>query len=310
MSEPHRVDAVTLSAFVAAVVIGGANFVAVKATVDELEPLYGAAARFGLAGLLFFAILAVARVPMPHGAALVGAAVYGTLAFGATYALLYLALVELSAGVASVLMATAPLFTLVLATLLHMERITARGLVGGTLAVVGIALLSTDSLGGDVPLGYLVAAVAAPLAAGGSAVAAKRFPRTDAVATNAVGMTVGAALLALASVAAGETWAVPEQTDTWLASVWLVVVGSVGLFWCVLFVVKRWTASASTFVLPLMPIVAVALGALFLDERIGVEELAGGVLVVGGAYVGALRRDRREPVPAAPATPTAPALRR
>lgn len=301
MRDADGLGAATLTAFVAAVVIGGANFVAVKATVDELDPLFGAAARFGLAGLLFFAILAVARIPLPHGAALVGAATYGTLAFGATYALLYVALVELSAGVSSVLMATAPLFTLGFATLLRMERITARGLLGGALAVAGIAVLSARSLGGDVALAYLVAGLAAPIAAAGSTVAAKRFPRTDPVATNAVGMTFGAALLAVASVAAGETWAVPEQTDTWLASAWLVVVGSVGLFWCVLFVIKRWAASASTYMLPLMPVVAVALGALFLDERIGVEEVVGGVLVIAGAYIGALRRERREPVPTAPA---------
>ncbi len=56
-SERGAVDGVTIAAFAAAVVIGGANFVAVKATVEELAPLYGAASRFALASLIFFAIL-------------------------------------------------------------------------------------------------------------------------------------------------------------------------------------------------------------------------------------------------------------
>lgn len=301
-NQSAEVDSVTLSAFVAAVVIGGANFVAVKLTVDELDPLYGASSRFALACLLFFAILFVARVPFPRGAALVGAAVYGALGFGVTYALMYVALVELSVGVASVLMAVVPVFTLVLAALQRLEPITVRGLAGGALAVVGIAILSARSLGGDVPFPYLLAALVAPLVVAESTIVVKRFPRTDPVATNAVGMFVGAAVLAAASVAAGEQWTLPQERATWIAVTWLVVAGSVGLFWLFLFVVRRWTASATTYALPLMPVVAVALAAALTDEAIGIEEMIGGLLVIAGAYVGALRRERR-PRDVAPADP-------
>jgi drug/metabolite transporter (DMT)-like permease len=305
---PSGVDGLTLGVFATAVVIGGANFVAVKSTVEELDPLYGAAARFALAGLLFFGILAAARTAVPHGAALLGAAIYGALGFGLAYALMYFALVELSVGVASVLMATTPIFTLLLAALIRLEPFTAAGLVGGALAVAGMALLSTRTIGGDVPFRYFLAALLAPIVVASSTIAVKHFPRTDPVATNAVGMLVGALLLAVASLAAGEAWSIPTQGETWAASVWLVLAGSVGLFWCFLFVVARWTASASVFAIPLMPVVAVALGAGLLGERLGPAELTGGVLVVLGAYVGAIRRPRTPalPVPEAPA----PALER
>jgi drug/metabolite transporter (DMT)-like permease len=292
-----EVDSITLAVFVGAVVIGGANFVAVKLTVEELAPLYGAATRFALAGLLFFAILAITRTPLPHGAALVGAAAYGALGFGGAYALMYVALVELSVGVMSVLMASVPVFTLVLAALQRMERFTARGLAGGALAVAGIAVLSARSLGGDVPFRYLLAALVAPVVVAASTIVAKRFPRTDPVATNAVGMLVGAALLAVASIAASESWMMPQQGATWAAAVWLVVAGSVGLFWCFLFVIQRWTASASTYALPLMPVVAVALAAALMDEGLGPEEAIGGALVIAGAYVGALRGRPRDELP-------------
>jgi drug/metabolite transporter (DMT)-like permease len=296
-----QVDRLTLAAFVGVVVVGGANFVAVKETVEELEPLYGAASRFALAGLVFFAILAARRIPLPRGAALAGAALYGTLGFGLAYALMYVALVELSVGVAAVLLATAPVFTLVLAALQGIERLTVRGLAGGALAVGGIALLSVHSLGGDAPLGYLVAALVAPIVVGQSAIVAKRVPRIDPVATNAVGMLAGAALLAVASLVAGEPWAVPREGTTWLAAAWLVVAGSVGLFWLFLLVVQRWTASASTYALPLMPVVSIALAAALLGDAVGLEEVAGGVLVLAGVYVAVLWRGRRPAV--APADP-------
>jgi drug/metabolite transporter (DMT)-like permease len=294
------VHSATLAAFLGAVVIGGANFVAVKVTVDELDPLYGAASRFALAAVVFCLILAVTRAQLPRGMALVGATVYGALGFGAAYACMYIALQELSVGVASVLMATAPVFALALAAMQRLEPLTVRGLAGGALAVAGIAVLSARSLGGDVPFEYLVAALIAPAVMAQATIAAKRFPRTDPIATNAVGMLVGAALLAAASVAAGETWTAPSDGATWAAAAWLVLAGSVGLFWLFLFVVQRWTASASTYAVPLMPVVAVALAAVLTDDAIGVEEIAGGVLVIGGAYVGALRAERR---PAPVATP-------
>jgi drug/metabolite transporter (DMT)-like permease len=286
-------DAWTLAAFAGVVVVGGANFVAVKATVEDLDPLYGAATRFALAGVVFFAILALRRIPFPRGRALAGAALYGTLGFGTAYALMYVALVELSAGVAAALLATVPLFTLALAALQRLEAFTLRGLAGGALAVVGIVVLSVESLGGDVPLGYVLAALAAPVVIAQSAIVAKRFPQTDPVATNAVGMVVGGVLLAVASVAAGEAWTVPQAGKTWVAAAWLVAAGSVGLFWLFLVVVQRWTASASTYAIPLMPLVAVALAAVLTDEGVGLAEVAGGLLVIAGCYVGAIRRERQ-----------------
>ncbi|MBD0328622.1 MAG: EamA family transporter [Thermoleophilia bacterium] len=297
MNAPNgQVDGVTLGAFVGTVVIGGSNFVAVKVTVDELDPLYGAAARFFLAGLVFLAILVAMRVPLPRGHALAGAAVYGALGFGIAYALMYIALVELTAGVASVLMATVPVLTLLLAALQRMEPITLRGLAGGALAVAGIAVLSARSLGGDIPFRYLLAALVAPIVIAEAAIVAKRFPKTHPVGTNVVGMFVGAALLAATSLALGEAWTLPRDGATWIASAWLVAAGSVGLFWLFLFVVQRWTASASTYSLPLMPVVAIGLAAVLADEGIGWLEAAGGLLVIAGAYVGVLRRERRPAV--------------
>lgn len=296
------VDSLTLAAFAGVVVVGGANFVAVKETVGELDPLYGAASRFALAALVFFAILAVSRTQLPRGTALVGAALYGVLGFGLAYALMYVALVELTVGVAAVLMSSVPILTLALAALQRVEPLTLRGLAGGALCLVGIAVLSAHSLGGDVPFGYLLAALVAPVVVAESTIVVKRFPRTDPIATNAVGMVVGAILLAVASLAAGEAWTLPKAGATWAASAWLVFAGSVGLFWLFLVVVKRWTASASTYALPLMPVVAVGLAAALTNEAIQLEEALGGVLVIAAVYVGAVSGGRPRPE-VAPADP-------
>jgi drug/metabolite transporter (DMT)-like permease len=288
----------TLAAFGGAVLIGGSNFVAVKFSNAELAPMYGAAVRFTAAALIFGLLVWALSLPLPRGRALIGTVIYGLLGFGVSYGLLYFALLEISIGMAAVIMATVPLFTLALAVLHGQERLTARGVVGGLLAVVGIGVLSLRALGGDLPFLHVLAAVGGAAGAAESSVVVKGFPRGHPATTNAVGMAAGALLLWLGSVVASEPWTVPRLAGTWAALSWLVVAGSVGLFYLFLYVIGHWTASATVYCLTLMPVVAVTLGALLAGEPVTPETVAGAALVVLAVYVGAIRR------------PTEPAVRR
>ena len=57
----------------------------------------------------------------------------------------------------------------------------------------------------------------------------------------------------------------PRERDTQLAVAYLVA-ATVGLFLCILYVVQRWTASATAYTFVSMPVVAVLTGAVLLDE--------------------------------------------
>lgn len=282
----------TLLAFFATVFIGGTNFVAVKYSNTELPPLFGAGVRFAAAAAIFLVILRMRGMRLPRGRALAGAAVYGTLSFGMVYGLLYFALLRMSAGTTSVIMASVPLATLILAVMQGQEQFTARGVGGGVLAVGGIAVLSYRSLEVALPLLPLLAAIGGMVAASQAAILVKGFPKSDPITTNAVGMSVGAFLLLLASILFGESWTLPVQGSTWLALLWLVLAGSVGLFGLFVFVIRTWKASASVYALTLMPVVTVGLGAMLLGEPVTAETVAGGALVVLGVYVGALSGTR------------------
>ena len=290
MSQPmSEVPArMTMMAFGATVLIGGMNFIAVKFSNAELPPLYGAAVRFGAAAVIFFAIAKIGRMELPRGAALVGASAYGLLNFGLGYALLYFALLGISAGTASVVLAAVPLITLVLAVLHGQERFTTRGLVGGLLVICGIGVVSSQSLGGELPIGSLLFAVAGAFAVAESSVVVKGFPKSHPITTNAAGTAVGAVGLFAASAILREPWVVPQLPRTWVVLAWLSIAGSVGLFGLFVFVIKTWTASATVYALTLMPVVAVSLGAMLANESITPEVIGGGALVALGVYVGAI----------------------
>lgn len=285
-------DGKTYLAFASAVLIGGANYIAVSMSNHELPPLFGAALRFGLAALIFFAIATFRRVPLARGRPAAGAVVYGLLSFGAAYALLYYSLVGLAAGTVAVIVAAVPLFTLIIAVALGQERLALRGVVGGVLAIAGIAVLSMDSLGGALDRVYVVAAILGAVAVAFSSVVAKALPDVHPVNMNAIGMVAGTILLGLGSLLLGERWALPRETQTVIAVGWLVLFGSVGLFQLFLYVIRRWTASATVYSAAGMPIVAVVLAALLLDQPITKEVLVGGLLVIAAVYVGAISGSR------------------
>lgn len=290
-------DRTTFAAFVGAVAIGGANFLAVKLSNEELDPLFGATVRFTSAALLLFLLARLRRWPLPRGRAALGAALYGLLGFGFAYGLLYFALVGLSPGMASTVTASVPLVTLALAVAHGQERFSRRGVVGGLLAIAGIAVLSGRAISGDVRPVYFLAAVLGVIAIAESTVVVKGFPRAHPFTTNAIGMATGAVFLGIASLVFREEWVIPRAGQTWLVLIWLVLAGSIGLFALFLYVVARWTASATVYALTLMPVIAVTLGVLFAEEELTIELILGAALVMAAVYIGALSRRRAGPTP-------------
>jgi drug/metabolite transporter (DMT)-like permease len=282
-------DQLALGAFLAAVVIGGSNFVAVRYSNRELDPIWGAGLRFALAAAVFGVLFAALRLRLPRGRALGVLLLYGLLGFAAAYGCLYWAMQEVTAGVAAVVLAIGPLLTLLLAVAHRMERLGARTLGGAALAIAGSALIFFQP--GETRFGGRSLALLglAALCASEAVVISKLAGRQHPVTMNFVGMTAGAAALLVVSTAAGEHFALPHAGKTQLALVYLVA-ATVGLFLCVLFVVQRWTASATAYTFVSMPVVAVALGALVADERITLTTLAGGAIVAAGVYLGALAR--------------------
>ena len=296
MSTPVAPDRVALGAFAGAVLVGGSNFVAIRYSNRELDPLWGAGLRFGLAAAVFAVLVVALRLPLPRGRVLGLVVLYGLLAFGIAYGCLYWALQDVPAGIGAVVMAVGPLLTLLLAVAHRMERLNARAVAGAVIALGGSALIFFQS--GSVDFGWtsFVLLIVAALAAAESVVVSKLCGRQHPVVMNVIGMGVAAVALLLISWLAGENWALPEQRDTQLAFAYLVA-ATVGLFVLVLVVVQRWTASATAYLFVLMPIIAALVGAFVIDEPITATLAVGAVVVFLGVYVGALSRTPRRPLP-------------
>jgi drug/metabolite transporter (DMT)-like permease len=293
-------DRTVIAVAIAAVLMGGANVVAVRYSNEGLAPFWGAALRFILASALFFAIVLVRRTPLPRGAALGGVLGYGILGFGASYAFVYWGLLEAPAGLAAVVVATVPLLTVFAAALHGLERLRWRSIAGAGIALGGVVLIVADQLAAAVPLPSLLALLAGAVCIAESMVLAKMTARAEPAATNAVGMATGAVTLVVLALLAREPIGLPATPAATAALAYLVVLGSVGLFAAFLYVVRRWTASASAYLLVFMPLVATPLAAATRGESVGAVFTVGMALVLAGVYLGALARRTPAAVPCSP----------
>lgn len=303
MADP-RPGPLTLTAFLLCAIFGGSNVVSVRLSNRELDPYWGAGARFALAAALMLAVTRVAGISLPRGRALTGSVVFGLFNFFAFFTLAYYALQPdgIPAAVGGVIMGTIPLLTLILAVAQRIERFSGRALVGALVAIAGVVVMVGARANARVPLLSVLAMLGAATCAAQASIVVKRFPPAHPIAMNAVAMTVGAPLLLALSAIKGEDWTIPQRTTTWLTLAYIIPVGSVLLFIIFVYVLHHWTASAVSYQFVLFPIVAALVGAWVADEPLNASIALGSALVIAGVYVGALS-GRRDPAPVVAATP-------
>ena len=281
-------ERVALTAFLTYTVLAGGNAVGIRFSNRELAPLWGASLRFALAAALLLVVMVVLRLAFPRGHALVGSLLYGLFNFAGSFGLIYYGLVQVHAGLGQILLALVPLATLLLAVLWRQERLSAVAVMGTLLALAGVAVISRSPLQENVPLLSVLAVVGGAQAL----VLVRRFPRVHPVSMNAIGMTAGAAVLFAASLVADEPIVLPHRPETWAAVAYLVVIGSVVVFLLYLVVLRYWAASRASYGFVIIPFVTVVLSAWLDNEPIGVGLVLGGLLVLAGVYIGALRPAR------------------
>ena len=284
-------ERLTIFAFFLTALLGGGNSVAVRFSNVELAPYWGATIRLGASAVLFWLIVWLWRIPVPQRRDAIILLLTGFFTVGISFGLLYFGFVKLQASLGSVIIALGPLMTFFLAVLHRIESFRWQSLLGGVIALAGIAIAARAQLGAEIPILSVLALI------GGSAISAEGnvilkilSPKSDPMATNALTLSSGLVFLSLTSILMGETHNLPSLPATWIAIAYTVIPGSVIMFYLFVWILSRWPASATSYVIMLFPIVATSAGALLAGEKITLVFLLGGTLVLAGVWIGALMK--------------------
>jgi drug/metabolite transporter (DMT)-like permease len=274
------------AAFAACGAIWGSTFLVISIGNDALAPVWAATLRLTLAALLLTAWTRARGRTLPRGAALRAALGYGVAQFGVNLPLLYWGEKRVPSGLAAVVYATLPLSSALLARAAGLERLTPAKVAGSLVALGGVALLFSSTLHGDAAPAGLAAILVGATAASLGTVLLKRGPRQDPFGTNAVGCAIGAAISAALSFALREPHALPATFAAAWPLAYLTVAGSLGAYVIMSWLVNHWSVTRTAYVTVIVPVIALALGALVRHERLAPTSLGGAALVLAGLLVG------------------------
>jgi drug/metabolite transporter (DMT)-like permease len=288
-TRPATSRALLITAFAVIYLVWGSTFLAVRLAVESLPPFAVAATRNLAAGAMLVGI-ALAGGAVPTAPALARAASIGGLMFVVNHGGISWAAQRIASGVVALLVATIPLWIVLLEWLMGLKtRPTARALSGLVIGFVGTVLLLWPAGGTPRidPLGALASTCAAVAWAAGT-VATRRYPVADSTWLSAgLPMLCGGLLLAAVSSALGEWRAVPVPIPpVALAAVaYLIVLGSLLGFSAYVFLLRRVAASRVATYAYVNPVVALAIGAGLGGERVDLLTVGAGLLSLLGVFL-------------------------
>ncbi|HEX9681150.1 MAG TPA: DMT family transporter, partial [Anaerolineales bacterium] len=273
----------------------GSSYLWIKIGVQEIGPFTLVALRLLIGAAALGAVLVARRQALPMTRAILAPlAVMGVTNTALPFILISWGELTVDSAVASVLTGAAPLFVLILSHFfLDDERITLPRLAGLLLGFAGVVILAGRSsspvapaaAAGGLDLGVL-AIVAAVMSYAVSAVFARRTLRgVPHLVAAFVPLVIADSVSWIGAATLEAPIEIPQAPLTWLAVVWLGLFGSCAAYLVYFYLIQNVGATRTAQVAYLIALVGVALGVVFLDERLDWRLAAGAVLVLGGITV-------------------------
>jgi drug/metabolite transporter (DMT)-like permease len=269
--------------------IWGSTWLVIKIGLVGVPPFLGAGLRFALASAVLFALIAArgTKIELDRDGQMAVLSC-GLLSFTLSYACVYWSEQYISSGLAAIFFCMMPLVTALLSRFwTRSETLSARKIGGIVIAMAGTGVLFWPAE--DVTRAQLkgmAVALLSALAAAVNLVGVKKHGKNvDVFVMNALGMTIGAALLLTLSVTVESHAVVTWSRDNILAIVYLALAGSVAAFLSYYTLVKLMDATRLSLITLIFPIVAVMLGALILHERIPPSTWAGMAAILAGVAI-------------------------
>ena len=276
-------------------VLWGGSFFFAKVAVGELGPFTVVFARVSLAALALALVVPLRRdAPWPTYFAM------GFLNNALPFSLIFWGQTEIGSGLASILNATTPLFTLLVAHVLTPdEKINRTKIVALLTGLSGvIVLIGPAALAGSAVLWAQAACLAAALSYAFAGIYGRRFRRMGiAPAEAAAGqLTASTALILPIMLVVDRPWTLsPPSLTVWLALGALALLSTALAYVLYFRILAAAGATVLLLVTFLIPVPAILLGALVLGERLEPRHYAGmaliglGLAIIDGRIAALLR---------------------
>jgi drug/metabolite transporter (DMT)-like permease len=286
---PHAAPWQVAGALASIYLIWGSTYLAIGIAVETMPPLLMAGARFLLAGGLLYAVMRWQGAPAPSAAQWRGAALVGTLLLLGGNGLVCLAERAVPSSLAALLVATVPLWMVLLPWLAGGHRPPLRTLLALATGLAGVALLTAGGPGHGVdPAAAGMLLAAAVSWAAGSLVARRQRDAPSPLVSTSLHMLCGGAALVLAAALTGDLVRIRPQAmsaASLLSFAYLVTMGSIVGFGSYVWLLRHTSATVATSYSYVNPLVALVLGCLLHHEALGPATPLAAALIIGAVVI-------------------------
>lgn len=269
--------------------IWSSSFMWIKIALQEIGPITLVAFR-ALFGLLFcIVVMFIQRVQWPRSFK----SWFPLLLLGVTNVAIPFFLISwgeqsIDSAVAAILDATVPLFTILIAHyLLHDDKMTLPKVLGLLIGFAGvIVLMSKDiSASSSSLLGQIAVIVASAFYAGSAVYVRKTTEDTPGIVRSAGPLVSATMVMWLAAFLIERPVEIPQLGMTWVALLFLGVVGSGFAFILAYYLIHEIGPTRTSMVTYLFPLGGVTLGVIFLHEQLTWQLITGAILIVSSLAV-------------------------
>ena len=295
----HRIDGRDWGLLGVLSVLWGGSFFFNGVALRELPPLTLVFLRVALAAMILLPVLRAYRIGLPKG--LLGWRPFFAIALlnnVLPFSLIVMGQTYIPSGLASILNATTPLFTVLVMAAAGDEKLLLRRVAGVLIGLTGVIILHGQDLGFKNQGVGILLCLAGALSYGFSALYARRkLSNSPPLATATFQLLASSLMMAIVASVFERPWrlAMPGTT-TWLAMAGLAGL-STALAYIVFFQILRRSGSTNVMLVTLLiPVTAILLGYLVLGESISWRETIGAVvigsalLLIDGRVLGLVRR--------------------
>jgi drug/metabolite transporter (DMT)-like permease len=303
-----RIDARDWSLLAVLSILWGGSFFFNGVVLREVPPLTVVMLRVALASIILLPLLWAYRIRFPTGfSGWKPFIAIGLLNNVLPFSLIVVGQTYIPSGLASILNATTPLFTVVVMAVAGEEKLHARRIAGVVAGLIGVVILhggvferKGPGLAGGQGIGILLC-LAGAFSYGLSALLARRvLSNSPPLGTATFQLLASTAMMIVVAGFVERPWQLPmPDAATWLAVIGLAAL-STALAYIVFFQILRRSGATNVMLVTLLiPVTAILLGYLVLGEQISPREILG-ALVIGSALLlidgRVLELFRRQPV--------------
>ena len=281
-------------------VLWGGSFFFNGVALRELPPFTLVFLRVALAAVSLLPVLRIYRIGFPSG--LSGWLPYFAMALlnnVLPFSLIVMGQTYIPSGLASILNATTPLFTVLVMAAAGDEKLLMRRVAGVLTGLIGVIILRGQDLGftSSEGIGILLCLAGAFSYGLAALYARRRLANSPPLATASFQLMASSLMMAIVAAAFERPWllAMPGAT-TWLAIAGLAAL-STALAYIVFFQILRRSGPSNVMLVTLLiPVTAILLGYLVLGETVSAREIVGAavigsaLLLIDGRVLGFIRR--------------------